>query len=130
MTKEDVLVMPRNSAIIESNEMQYVEGGNVFSFPCKEIYKNKSHCYNFANAVIRCHGITGMTQTEVAAEIYAHAWIYYAVSLIPTNSHVTAVFKATIGEELLRRCAVIDIESGGDKRKGYKEAYMWIWDNL
>ena len=37
MTRKEVLVIPRNAVIVTSDEMQYVEGGNVFSFACKEV---------------------------------------------------------------------------------------------
>lgn len=124
------LVMPCNYDVVKEEEMQYIEGGNTFSFKCSRTYLNKVNCYNYANAIIRYHGITGMTQLEVAAEIYAHAKIYYAVSSLPTNNIVTALFKKTIGAELLARTAIIDIESGGDKRTGFKLAYNWIWDNI
>lgn len=111
--EERELVMPSNYGIVKEEDMQYIEGGNTFSFQCSKSYLSKVNCYNYANPIIRYHGITGMTQLEVAAEIYAHALIYYTVSSLPTNNIVTALFKKTIGAELLARTAIIDIESGG-----------------
>ena len=64
-----------------------------------------------------------MTQTEVAAEIYAHALIYFSVNSIPLNNIVTRAFVNTIGNKLAKRTGTVDLESGGDKRTGFKAAY-------
>ena len=127
---ENKLLMPHNYHAINGEEMQYIEGGNTFSFKCTEAYKNKVNCYNYANAVIRYHGITGMTQLEVAAEIYAHAQIYYFIRSIQTNKIFTESIRDAVFADLLRRAEMIDVESGGDTRLGFKQAYNWIWNHI
>ncbi len=127
---ENKLLMPHNYYVVNEEDMQYIEGGNTFSFKCTETYKNKVNCYNYANAIIRYHGITGMTQLEVAAEIYAHAQIYYFIKSIPTNTIFTEAIRDAVFADLIRRTAIIDIESGGDTRIGYKQAYAWVWDHI
>lgn len=66
--------MPSSYAVMDENEMQYVDGG-VDPLPMKRGYLNKSTCIATA---AKYTAATGLSQIRIAKEIYAHAVMYYA----------------------------------------------------
>ena len=74
MCYNGALVMPSSYAVMDENEMQYVDGG-VDPLPMKRGYLNKSTCIATA---AKYTAATGLSQMRIAKEIYAHAVMYYA----------------------------------------------------
>lgn len=70
---DGVLALPGNHALMDEEEMCYVEGG--VSLAMKSSYLSKSTCKSTASKYTRS---TGMSQMRIAKEIYAHAVMYYA----------------------------------------------------
>ena len=73
MCYDGTLVMPSSYAVMDEEEMMYLEGG--VSLPMKKSYLKKAACSSEAR---RYAGFDGMPATCIAKEIYAHAVMYYA----------------------------------------------------
>ncbi len=73
MCYNGTLVLPSSYAVMSEDEMTYVEGG--VSLPMKSGYLNKNNCMNVAARYVSS---TGLSQSRIAKEIYAHAVMYYA----------------------------------------------------
>jgi len=71
---DGALVMPSNYAIMDEEEMTYVEGGGV-ELTVKKSYLDKNTCLSTAKNYT---SKTGMSKTRIAKKIYAHAVMYYA----------------------------------------------------
>lgn len=115
------LVMPNNYAVMNEEEMAYVEGGNA-SLPMKRTYLRKSTCTATASGLYYSKQVTGMSIQEIAEEIYAHAVLFYNAA----NTNVTAVNVAVV-VYIMQHAGVIDIENGGDT-VARKTAYSMIWN--
>lgn len=73
MGYDEVMVMPSSYVVINEEEMTYIEGG--VSLKIKKSYLNKSTCKSVAKKYTKK---TGLSQTRIAKEIFAHAFLYYA----------------------------------------------------
>lgn len=73
MTYDGMLTMPSNYAVMDYEEMTYVEGG--VSLSVKKSYLNKNTCMSVAAKYTKK---TGLGKSRIAKEIYAHAFMYYA----------------------------------------------------
>ncbi len=71
MYYDGALVMPNNYAVVNEEEMTYVEGGArvYLSSSCLNKDKCMAIASNFTNS-------TGLSQKRIAMEIYAHALLY------------------------------------------------------
>lgn len=118
---DGALVMPNNYAVMNEEEMAYVEGGNA-SLPMKRTYLRKSTCTATASGLYYSKQVTGMSIQEIAEEIYAHAVLFYNAA----NTNVTAV-NAAVVVYIMQHAGVIDIENGGDTA-ARKTAYSMIWN--
>ncbi len=72
MNYDGVLVMPSSYAVMNEEEMTYVEGGNARLKTTKS-YLKKNTCLAEASHLIERQIVTGMTQLQIAKEIYAHS---------------------------------------------------------
>ena len=75
MCYEGALVMPSSYAVMNEEEMTYVEGGGDVALSMKKSYLNKSTCINVASNYTKT---TGLSKMRIAKEIYAHAVMYYS----------------------------------------------------
>lgn len=77
MCYNGALVMPSSYAVMNEEEMTYVEGG--VSLPMTKNYLNKSNCEKVGK---KYSTTTGLTQSRIAKEVYAHAVMYYASPVV------------------------------------------------
>lgn len=93
MTYSGTLMMPANYAVVNEEEMTYVDGGWNYSYsksniavPMKAMYLSKLQCFAFASYVIGAHGnfftCNGMGRIRIASELFAHAIGYYCSSAL------------------------------------------------
>lgn len=121
MIYNGVLKMPQNYAVMNETEMMYTEGG-VLRVGMRPFFVNKDKCQEYAAGYLRIGIVTGMTQLEIAQEIYAHARVYYWIDAInDLGIHISIL------DDIKAHANPIDIENGGDSRKGFKEAFALIW---
>jgi hypothetical protein len=66
------MVLPRNSVAMSSNEMTYVEGGLSLKVNAGMLFR--PYC---AALGLKYRGTAGLSAGRIAAEIYAHARLYY-----------------------------------------------------
>ena len=123
MCYDGALVMPSNYAVMNEEEMTYVEGGNA-TLSMKRAYLNKNTCLAEASNLLTRGIVTGMTQMQIAQEIYAHAFIKYKFDSLP--SWVSQMPIARSAYKSVNNG--IDIEDGGDKRVGYMQLYAIVWN--
>ena len=71
MCYDGALVMPSSYAVMNEEEMTYVEGGARISLTSKML--NKNYCKKIAK---KYTGSTGLSQTRIAKEIFSHAVLY------------------------------------------------------
>ena len=77
------LVLPLNCNVMDEDEMMYFEGGlNPNQLYVSTALLDKNYCTSIA---INYTGITGLSQSRIAHEIYAHAFLYYANPAISTG---------------------------------------------
>ncbi|MCI8489498.1 MAG: hypothetical protein HFJ04_04495 [Lachnospiraceae bacterium] len=120
MCYDGALVMPSNFAVVDVDEMMYLEGGST-QLPMKTSYMNKKVCKSTAASLIKSKKVKRMSKQGIAEEIFAHAQIFYRAAVINL-----AGVKLGVIQEIARRAALIDIEDGGDK--WYRRAaYTALW---
>lgn len=91
------------------------------NLPMSKDYLKKSNCNAKAKELIDSGQVTGMSQVQIAQEIYAHAFCYYAASAL-----IDAGIDAAIVEDIKSKGEVIDIANGGDTVLR-QAAYLLIW---
>lgn len=76
MTYTGAMILPQNAALMQEDEMRYLEGG-------REIYVNKSHLNKSTCTKLgkKYSKEVGLSTSRIAKEIYAHAKLYYASSV-------------------------------------------------
>lgn len=129
MCYDGALVMPSSYAVMEQEEMTYVEGG--VSLKVKKSYLNKNTCLSVAS---KYTAKTGLGKTRIAKEIYAHAVMYYASPWVLGSYAVTvgsvmggAVgVAAVLGALKYIRSHANPIDLGGDSAFRVK-VYNAIW---
>ncbi len=88
----------------------------------EECYYNKANCINIAGKIISEGKITGMTIRQLAAELYAHAFIFYNYHRLPK-----LIKELSIAKRAYESAANgIDIQDDGDTLKR-RAAYMVIY---
>ena len=132
MCYDGTLVMPSSYAVMNEEEMTYVEGGwdykyskNNIAVPIKAMYVSKSVCLAFAASVIKTHRkhwynvtVNGMGPVRIASELYAHALAYYATSALKKIGIKNSIIND------LRECAQKADIGLGD---GLDATYALIW---
>lgn len=108
MYYDGVLEMPSNYEVMNEEEMTYVEGGNARLKTTKS-YLNKNTCLAEASHLIERRIVTGMTQLQIAKEIYAHAFIKYKYISLPKWVKNMSGMK-----DIYNRASYVDIDNGGD----------------
>lgn len=114
------IILPQNCVAMEKEEMQYIDGGGA-SLRNSASYLSRSYCLATAQGLINSRAVTGMSKTDIAKEIFAHAIGLFAGAMLKQwgiNNGKTA--------ELLDRSSYIDIDDGGDTLKR-QVAYNAIW---
>lgn len=121
MCYDGALVLPSSFKSLSENELIEILGGDKW-LPISRSYLDKSRCYTIAGAMLRRGEVTGMTQTEIAQEIYAHAYSYYCHALMVCRVGIV------IANYCYQHAADgITIENGGDSAVR-KAAYATLWN--
>ena len=68
--------------------------------------------------------IKDMNVIEVAAEIFAHAYLWYQTIFKDGIKDVPELEKVY---KFLQKFDVVDLDDGGDARLGANEAYLALW---
>lgn len=120
MSYTAALKMPSSYAVMNEEEMTYLEGGGI-RIPNSRAYLNKSACQQLAAEYVRYGVVTGMTSLEVAQEIYAHAYVYYNWQVLKHIPIASSIYKSAADG--------IDLENEGDTpvRKAF---YAMVWNNF
>ena len=108
--------------ILTTEEMKSIEGGSI-SLGMGKAYLKKSTCRTTANRLLNAEMVSGMTQAEIAKEIFAHAQAYYHESQIRSIPGIGD----SAADYIVDHADPIDITDGGDKA-GRKFAYTLIWE--
>lgn len=119
------LVMPKNFAVMDEEEMMYLEGGE--NLPMSRVYLIKSYCRTVAESYIKA-GWSNVTVDQLKKEIYGHAYGYY--NMTPA---IAALGKGGITVANLAWATLvfpslangIDIE---DKVDRYQPVWEVLWD--
>ncbi len=116
MCYDGTLVMPSSYAVMEEDEMNYVEGG--VSLSMKKDYLNKNVCLSVASNYTQK---TGLSRSRIAKEIYGHAVMYYASpALLGTYAVSLGTVMGPIGVAAILSCLYYirshgnPIDLGGD----------------
>ena len=116
MCYDGALVMPSNYAVMDEEEMMYLEGGVAPIYVNSDML-NKNYCLKMAEDYMEA---TGMSKMRIAMEIYAHAVLYVgglaAGAVLGLDNKVVA--------EIVNRANPIDL--GGDG-VGRLAVYTAIW---
>lgn len=94
----------------------------VLNLRMEEKYFSKKGSTDAALEILNLEKITGMTVSGLAAEIFAHAYVYYKFDKLPGFIKNTGLAKH------LYNCAAdgIDLEDNGDSLKR-RVCYRLIW---
>lgn len=125
MSGSEALAMPSNYAVMDQEEMMYLEGGGV-AVRVEAGMLNKTTCQIIAGGILGSTKLKGMTGLEVAQELYAHAVVYFGVGL----SIIVTGVNNSILQKIMRAAGTVDLDDGGDPRPGFRQAYAWIWRNV
>ena len=112
------MVLPKNCTMISKEEEAAIVGG--MNIPITEDMLSKNYCLQRAGEIKASGQITGMSQQQIAEEIYAHAVVYYYGSAAEsaTGLDLSSVLDHTRDG--------IDLCNGGDSWKR-KMLYKAIW---
>ncbi len=118
MSYDGALVMPSSYAVMDEEEMMYVEGGE--ESVCIDIVAgmlDQNYCLQIAKDYTE---VTGMSQLRIAMEIYAHAVLFVggvaAGSIVGLDNGIVS--------DIINRAKVINL--GGDS-VARLAAYTVIW---
>lgn len=114
MSKQNSLEMPSSYAVMDTEEMMYLEGGvNIGMYSS---YLDKNVCLEQARGVIRTHKWTNVTADQLQREIYGHAVVYYKWSALQNIPVLDEKVYAHVADG-------VDLDNQVDR-------YQWVWDNV
>ncbi|MCR5310651.1 MAG: hypothetical protein K6E32_04450 [Lachnospiraceae bacterium] len=92
------------------------------NIPMDKALYNRTFCKEMALQIAESEKITGMSLSQLACEIFAHAYVYYNFRFIPRFLKGLKLFKSVYGSVENG----VDLEDNGDK--WYRRiAYRFIW---
>lgn len=121
MSYDGALVMPSSYAVMDTEEMTYVEGGLGYSWTMR----SKAGCLGIATGLKVSGNYSQISTYDIAAEIYTHAMAYYNFSLF-----LKVASAAGVGVAVNVWGSVsngIDIENGLDTRRVSGLAYYQVY---
>lgn len=121
-SNSEALAMPNSYAVMEQEEMMYLEGGSI-AIPMRREYLSKHQCTLKGKEAFTMGSVRGMTILEIAQEIYAHAVAYYKAPLLLASG----LINYWMYNKLREKAGVINLDDGGESRFGFKAAYVAIW---
>lgn len=113
MCYNGVLVMPSNYAVMDEEEMTYVEGGVTLSYSFA--MRSKTNCMAIAATTRLINGYWRIGTANMAAEIYAHAFVYYNFGLALSIANAAGIggFVKRMRDSIMNG---IDLENGLDTK--------------
>lgn len=111
---------PKNYNKLNNDEMAYAFAGSK-ELDMSKSYIKKSVCKKKAKDLIDSGQVTGMSLDQIAQEIYAHAFAYYASSAL-----IDAGIDPDVVKDIKSKAEKIYIGDGGDT-KIRQAAYFLIW---
>ena len=101
--------------------MRIKRENHTYSIKANDRYLSKSECYDKAQEIVREKHIIGMTNQELASEIYFHAWAYHIACLLESKN-------ITVLARVKDAADPIDLADYGDKwfRKVFY-AIFWLF---
>ena len=85
---------------------------------------SRTVCLEVATEILMKGFIKDMNVIEVAAEIFAHAYLWYQTIFKDGIKDVPELEKVY---KFLQKFDVVDLDDGGDARLGANEAYLALW---
>lgn len=121
MCYNGVLVMPSNYAVVNDNEMEYLDGGLNISY--RWSYQTKIGALAKAIAVKEQYGWNRISAYDLAAEIFVHAVVYYQFGLVLAVARKFG-FAISIANSIL---GGIDVQNGLDTARiaGVQRYYFY-----
>ena len=117
---KQLMQLPSNYLALDEEEMRCIVGGSHRE-PMREDFLNKQYCADTAAFYLYMGMVSGMSQMEIAQELYAHAMGYYCGGMLKAVGIADSV-----ADYLISHGAYIDLEDGGDTA-ARKAAYATIW---
>lgn len=111
MCYEGALVMPSSYAVMNEDEMMYVEGGKAIRQ--SYAFLNKVYTLGYAAGLKKALRWTKISTYDLAAEIYSHAFAYYNFGGLLALGKMFGISQAA---SYLKSLKVIDVENGRDAR--------------
>ena len=111
MSYDGTLVMPSSYAVMDEEEMTYVEGG--VNLPYSFAMRSKTNCMAIAATTRVLNGYWKISTANMAAEIYAHAFVYYNFGLALSIATAAGIggFVRSMHNSIMNG---IDLENGLD----------------
>ena len=92
------------------------------NIPMDKALYNRAYCKEMAEKIAESDRITGMTLSQLACEIFAHAYVFYNFRFVPKFLKNSKLFKSVYRSVE----DGVDLEDNGDKL--YRRiAYRLIW---
>ncbi|MCR5637896.1 MAG: hypothetical protein K6F97_03545 [Lachnospiraceae bacterium] len=95
---------------------------HYMNIPMEEKLYKRSNCEKIAEEIISDGKIIGMTKSQLACEIFAHAYVYYNFRFVPKFLGKNKVFKSVYRSV----SNGVDLEDNGDTFVR-RIAYRIIW---
>ena len=111
MCYDGALVMPSSYAVMNEEEMMYLEGG--YAIQQSIMFLNKTFVKMYALSLKTINGWNNISIYDLAAEIYSHALAYYSGGWL---LKIAAGLGASKAANYLKSLKVIDVENGRDSR--------------
>ena len=115
-----MLMMPRNCVVMDTEEMICLEGG--LELTQSEDYLSKKKCMSKALSLKSELGWTKISDYDLAAEIFAHAYAYYNAGTLLSMAADWGISKAA---DYLTSLEKINVDDGRDSR--YWMAFNYLY---
>ena len=127
MTYGGALVMPSSYAMMDEEEMMYLEGGLAYS----PVMRVKSGCAGYAIGLKLGGSYSKIDHYSLAAEIYTHALLYYRFGVFMQVAIQAGIASGIVLEMANSILDGINLQNGLDTRKikgiSYYEVYNLMY---
>ncbi|HAU86169.1 MAG TPA: hypothetical protein DCW90_11955 [Lachnospiraceae bacterium] len=114
MSNKNLLEMPSSYAVMDTEEMMYLDGG--LNIGMNRGYLDKNICLDQARGVIRTYNWKNVTAEQLQREIYGHAVVYYKWSVLQNIPYLDEKVYSHVADG-------VDLDDQVDR-------YQWVWDNV
>ncbi len=119
--KKDEMILPQNVTMLDENEMEYVEGGSA-TITISPACLDKEHCRQVAHGLLSRGKVKGISQYNIAAEIFGHAVAYYMAKMA-----IDAGFDAGIVRAIASHANPVNI---ADRPDTFASIFDQMWRTL